>query len=77
MQRFGYDVRDRVTSMTWSNSIDWNNFTYKDDNSLATANNTYSNITRGYNNTGELISETQDLSGCPDRIQRGRDPDAG
>src|SRR5581483_7233431 len=62
-QSFTYDIRNRKTTMSWSNGADSASFTYYDDGRLKTANNPNSNITRTYDAAGRLASDQQAVTG--------------
>ncbi len=66
-QLFSYDDRNRQSSMTWSNALDWATFGYDAASRMTSAQNPTSIITRGYDDANRLTLDRQQLQIMPIR----------
>ena len=63
IQSFAYDIRNRKTSMSWSNAADSATFTYYSDGRLKNAQNANSTVYREYDDAGRLTRDQQNVTG--------------
>ncbi|MBV9008405.1 MAG: hypothetical protein JO354_04450, partial [Verrucomicrobia bacterium] len=76
VQTFGYDNRNRQTTMTWSNQAEWRDFGYDAASRLTKASNgtgawgqnTIAVVGRTYDAAGRLTSDNQQIAGAPAAI---------
>jgi RHS repeat-associated protein len=64
-QLFGYDSRNRKSSMRWSNSVDSSDFGYDAAGRLILAANPYSTVTRQYDEAGRMTLDHQGFPATP------------
>jgi RHS repeat-associated protein len=63
IQSFTYDIRNRRTTMSWSNNIDSATYGYDDVGRLTSAANPNSTVTRQYDDAGRLTLDQQNVNG--------------
>ena len=63
VQSYVYDNRNRPTSMSWSNGVDFATYGYDVAGRLTSANNPNSNVTLAYDAAGRLTNDMQNVTG--------------